>query len=345
MNNNINTSGLQIYSEIGRLRKVLLHRPGDEIENLTPDLMKRLLFDDIPYLKVAREEHDAFAQVFRSNGVEVRYLEDLIAETLDDRTLRDVFIDEFITEAGIKNKFRMDQVKDYYLSFEHNRDMIDKMIAGIRRDELRPSLMKSLADLVEMDYPFVVDPMPNLYFTRDPFSTIGNGIALNKMRTVTRCRETIFSKYVFKYHREYKNIDIPFWYDRDMKNAIEGGDILVLSDKVIAIGISERTDSDAIEIIARNIFADGQPFQTILAFDIPKERAFMHLDTVFTMVDHNVFTIHPEIEGPLTVYSLSRSERKGEYRIEREYQTLETILSKYLEVETVKLIQIGRAHV
>lgn len=338
---NANANGLQIYSEIGKLRKVLLHRPGDEIENLTPDLMKRLLFDDIPYLKVAREEHDAFADVFRKNGVEVKYLENLIAETLEDRTLRDIFIDEFISEAGIKNKFRMDQVKDFYLSFESNQDMIDKMIAGIRRDELKPSLMKSLADLVEMDYPFVVDPMPNLYFTRDPFSTIGNGIALNKMRTVTRCRETIFSKYVFKYHRDYKNSDIPFWYDRDMKNAIEGGDVLVLNENVIAIGISERTDSDAIETIARNIFSDGQPFKTILAFDIPKERAFMHLDTVFTMVDHNVFTIHPEIEGPLTVYSLTRSERKGEYRIEREYQTLETILSKYLEVDTVKLIRCG----
>ena len=337
----MNLKGLQIYSEIGKLRKVLLHRPGEEIENLTPDLMKRLLFDDIPYLKVAREEHDAFAKVFTSNDVEVVYLENLIAETLEDYALKEIFIDEFVAEAGLKNRFRMNQVKDYYFSFDDNRKMIDKMMAGIRKEEIKPTSLKSLADLVDMDYPFIVDPMPNLYFTRDPFSTIGNGVALNKMRTITRCRETIFSKYIFKYHKDYKHLDIPFWYDRDLSNAIEGGDCLVLSDKVIAIGISERTDADAIEIIARNIFSDGQPFQTILAFDIPKERAFMHLDTVFTMVDHNVFTIHPEIEGPLTVYSLTRSERKGEYRIEREYQTLETILSKYLGTESVKLIRCG----
>lgn len=333
--------GLQIYSEIGKLKKVLLHRPGEEIENLTPDLMQRLLFDDIPYLKVARQEHDAFAKVFRDQGIEVCYLEDLVAETLKSRTLKEVFIEDFVSEAGIKTQLRAEQIKDYYRSFEDTKAMVDKMMAGIRREELKPEGLRSLSDLVDMHYPFVVDPMPNLYFTRDPFATIGSGVSLNKMRTVTRSRETIFAKYIFKYHPEYKDLEIPFWYDRDMKNAIEGGDILILSDKVIAIGISERTDADAIEELAKNIFSDGQPFETILAFDIPKVRAFMHLDTVFTMVDHQVFTIHPEIEGPLTVYSLRRSEKRGEYRIEREYQTLETILSKYLGVSSTKLIRCG----
>lgn len=333
--------GLQIYSEIGKLKKVLLHRPGEEIENLTPDLMQRLLFDDIPYLKVARQEHDAFAKVFKDQGIEVCYLEDLVAETLKSRTLKEVFIEDFVSEAGIKTQLRAEQIKDYYRSFEDTKAMVDKMMAGIRREELKPVGLRSLSDLVDMHYPFVVDPMPNLYFTRDPFATVGSGVSLNKMRTVTRSRETIFAKYIFKYHPEYKDLEIPFWYDRDMKNAIEGGDILVLSDKVIAIGISERTDADAIEELAKNIFSDGQPFETILAFDIPKVRAFMHLDTVFTMVDHQVFTIHPEIEGPLTVYSLRRSEKRGEYHIEREYQTLETILSKYLGVSSTKLIRCG----
>ena len=333
--------GLQIYSEIGKLKKVLLHRPGEEIENLTPDLMQRLLFDDIPYLKVARQEHDAFAKVFTDQGIEVCYLEDLIAETLKSRTLKEVFIEDFVSEAGIKTQLRAEQIKDFYRSFEDPKAMVDKMMAGIRREELKPIGLRTLSDLVDMHYPFVIDPMPNLYFTRDPFATVGNGVSLNKMRTVTRSRETIFAKYIFKYHPEYKNLDIPFWYDRDMKNAIEGGDILVLSEKVIAIGISERTDADAIEELAKNIFSDGQPFETILAFDIPKIRAFMHLDTVFTMVDHQVFTIHPEIEGPLTVYSLRRSEKRGEYKIEREYQTLETILSKYLGVGSTKLIRCG----
>ena len=337
----MNLNGLQVYSEIGKLKKVLLHRPGEEIENLTPELMGRLLFDDIPYLKIAREEHDAFSKVFKDNGVEVLYLENLIAETLEDKTLKQIFINEFVSEAGLKNKYQSELVKDFYMSFSNNRDMVDKMMAGIRREEIKSGSAKSLSDLVENEYPFVVDPLPNLYFTRDPFSSVGNGIALNKMRTITRCRETIFSKYIFKYHQDYKNLEIPFWYDRDQPYSIEGGDLLVLSEKVIAIGISERTDADAIETFAKNIFSDGQPFETILAFDIPKLRAFMHLDTVFTMVDHNVFTIHPEIEGPLTVYSLKRQDSPGEFKIDKECQTLDKILSKYLEVEKVKLIRCG----
>lgn len=334
-------NGLQIYSEIGKLRRVLLHRPGEEIENLTPDLMERLLFDDIPYLKVAREEHDAFASIFTRNGVEVLYLEDLISETLEDSGLKEVFVDAFIAEAGIKNRYRMEEVKAFYQSYDDNRKMIDKMMSGIRREEVKPTGLRSLAAMVELDYPFIVDPMPNLYFTRDPFATIGTGISLNKMRTVTRSRETIFSKYIFKYHPYFKNAEVPFWYDRDQKNAIEGGDILVLSDKVIAVGISQRTDADAIELLAKNIFSDGQPFETILAFDIPKTRAFMHLDTVFTMVDFGIFTIHPEIEGPLTVYSLTRGESPGQYKIEREIQNLDVILSKYLDIENIKLIRCG----
>ncbi|MBM7561875.1 arginine deiminase [Fusibacter tunisiensis] len=337
----MNSNGLQIYSEIGKLKKVLLHRPGEEIENLTPDLMERLLFDDIPFLKIARKEHDAFAKVFQENGVEVMYLEKLMAESLVDSGLKSRFITDFLKEAGIKNPNHFEYVKDYFESFSDTLKMVDKMMAGIRREELDLQVGGSLVDRIEMTYPFVVDPMPNLYFTRDPFSTIGNGIALNQMRTVTRRRETLFSDYIFKNHPMFKGQDIPFWYDRTDQYAIEGGDILVLNETTVCIGISERTDASAIERIAKNIFSDGQPFKTILAFDIPKERAFMHLDTVFTMVDHNVFTIHPEIEGPLTVYSLSRTDVKGEYVIHQEREALDHILKKYLEVDEVKLIRCG----
>ena len=338
---NMNNNGLQVYSEIGKLKKVLLHRPGEEIENLTPDLMERLLFDDIPYLKVARKEHDAFADVFRRNGVEVLYLEKLMSETIKDTSVKQLFIDEFVKEAGIINKTRMEQVRAYYQSLMDDQVLVDKMMAGIRREEFKVGLSHSLADMIESDYPFVVDPMPNLYFTRDPFATVGTGISLNKMRTVTRRRETIFAKYIFKYHPMFKDVEIPYWYDRDQPYSIEGGDELILSDKVIAIGVSQRTDAAAIDIIAKRVFADGQPFETILAFDIPKERAFMHLDTVFTMVDYNKFTIHPEIEGPLTVYSIQRGEGKGEYVIEKETKNLEDILTKYLGGDQVKLIRCG----
>ncbi len=335
---------LQVYSEIGRLKKVLLHRPGKEIENLTPDLMDRLLFDDIPYLKIAREEHDAFANIFKSNGIEVVYLEDLVAEVLTDKEVKEKLIDEFIIEANIKSRRKEELVKEFLLGFSSNKEMIDKMIEGIGKDEIKEYLKTSLSEMVGSEYPFIVDPMPNLYFTRDPFATIGSGVSLNHMKTITRNRETLFSKYIFKYHPIFKNEDIPFWYEREEATSIEGGDQLVLSDKVIAIGVSERTEAASIEKLAKRIFMRNEGFEVVLAFDIPKKRAFMHLDTVFTMVDYDKFTIHSEIEGPLTVYSLRKGKNPDELVIEKETMELSEILKKYLGLNRVTLIRCGAGH-
>lgn len=338
MSNKIN---LQVNSEIGRLKKVLLHRPGYEIENLTPDLMERLLFDDIPYLKVAREEHDAFAKIFRDNGVEVFYLEDLVAETLENEVIKLQFLDEFLNETSIESEAKKMRMKDYFLGFDSLREMVDKMMAGVRKEEVSFDETNTLADMCESDYPFIIDPMPNLYFTRDPFATIGTGISLNHMATVTRNRETIFAKYIFEKHPMFKDNEVKKWYDRDFENSIEGGDQLILSDKVIAIGVSQRTQAGAIDTIAKRLFSDGQSFDTILAFDIPKTRAFMHLDTVFTMVDFDKFTIHPAIEGPLNVYAITKSGNKGDYTIEKETMVLEEVLAKHLNIDKVELIRCG----
>lgn len=336
---------LNVRSEIGKLKKVLLHRPGKEIENLTPDLMDRLLFDDIPYLEIARQEHDAFAQVFRDNGVKVFYLADLATESLTDNRVKGEFVDEFIKEANIVSRKKQEYVKNFLLSFSSTREMIGKMMEGIRKEEVSFQDKSSLADMIGSSYPFIVDPMPNLYFTRDPFATIGRGISLNRMKTVTRNRETLFSKYIFKHHPMFKDMHIPFWYDREEDTSIEGGDQLILSDKVIALGVSERTEGQSIERLAKRIFMEDEGFEVVLAFDIPKKRAFMHLDTVFTMVDYDKFTIHPEIEGPLTVYSLRRGRNLEELIIEEETMELSGILKKYLDLDRVTLIRCGNGNI
>ena len=331
---------LNVYSEIGKLKTVLLHRPGKEIENLTPDLMDRLLFDDIPYLEVARQEHDAFAKILSDNGVEVLYLEDLAAEAIEDASVKERFVDEFIKEAGILGEKKKQLVKELLLNCKTNRELVDKMMEGIRKSELPNYNATSLADMADSDYPFVADPMPNLYFTRDPFATIGSGISLNHMRTVTRNRETLFAKYIFENHPRFKDSDIPRWFDRDDTTSLEGGDELVLNKEVLAIGISERTDAASIEKMAKRIFDKDESFKTVLAFHIPNKRAFMHLDTVFTMIDFDKFTIHPEIEGPLTVYAISRGEGNS-IKIQKETQELDKVLAKYLQVEKVTLIRCG----
>ena len=329
---------INVTSEIKPLKKVLLHRPGKELENLTPEYLEGLLFDDIPFLEVAQQEHDSFAEVLRQNGVEVVYLHELAAEVMEDELVKEQFINQFIEEANIKSSDMKNAVYAYLKGFE----LIKTTMAGINKNELPVISKKSLADLSEDDYPFVTDPMPNLYFTRDPFASIGNGISLNKMYSVTRNRETIYADYIFKYHKDFKN-QVERFYDRDFKYHIEGGDILNLTEKTLAIGISQRTQADAIEHIAKQIFfnSTNKNIETILAFNIPNNRAMMHLDTVFTQIDVDKFTIHPGIQGTLQVFEVTKGDNEGELNILEVNDKLENILAKYLDVENVTLIQCG----
>jgi len=330
-------SPLMVKSEIGRLKKVLIHRPGLEIERLTPDLLDRLLFDDIPYLEVARKEHDYFAGILKDNGVEVEYLEDLTAEAIAEPGVREKFIEQFLDEAGLLDKYRREAVKSW-LSKYNNKELIVNLMSGIKKTEIDNLVDRSLADRVNSDYPFILDPMPNLYFTRDPFATIGNGISLNHMKTETRNRETIFAEYIFNFHPDYKDADIPRWFSRYDNKSLEGGDQLVLSSEVLALGISQRTEPAAIEQFASDILRSDQSFNRVLALQIPSRRAFMHLDTVFTMVDFDKFTIHAEIEGPLVVYSLTL-DGEGQLQISKEKSTLSELLKTYLGLESVELIR------
>lgn len=330
---------INVKSEIKPLKKVLLHRPGKELLNLTPDTLERLLFDDIPFLKVAQQEHDAFAQILKENGVEVVYLEDLAAETiLQCPDLKKQFLEQFITEGGVLVPEYREALMKLFESYTDNKELIMKTMEGVKYGELKlnsDSLISKLIDENEL----ILDPMPNLYFTRDPFASIGHGVSLNKMYSVTRNRETIYADYIFKHHNDYKG-KVPYFYERDNQFHIEGGDILNLNDKVLAIGISQRTQAAAIDQIAKNIFdSSDSSIKTILAFKIPETRAFMHLDTVFTQIDHDKFTIHPNIMGPLEVYELTKNGNKIEVKLLQD--TLKSILEKYLGVPNVTLIKCG----
>ena len=333
----MNNFAINVNSEIGKLKKVLLHRPGKELENLMPEYLERLLFDDIPYLKIAQEEHDEFANILRNYGVEVVYLEDLVAESIANVDVKKQFIDDFIEEAGIKDNRETNLLKEYFQSFS-TKDMISKMMEGIRKSELKNYKLRNLTDYLNNDYPFVIDPMPNLYFTRDPFATIGNGATIHKMHTVTRNRETLFAKYIFNCNPQFKETKL--WYDRTEDFSIEGGDILVLNDETIAVGISQRTHPNAIEKLANKILTEESNFKKILAIDIPKQRTFMHLDTVFTMVDYDKFTMHPNIRNDMSVYVLERGV-DGKIAITAEKGSLEDILKKHLNLDKIKLIKCG----
>ena len=330
--------GIYNFSEIGKLNKVLLHRPGEELEALTPDTLERLLFDDIPYLKVAQQEHDAFAQVLRDNGVEVIYYVDEVAKAIADPALQIQLVNDFLNISKIHSKGLRATLTSYLLAMPP-KEMFAKLIAGIRRSEVATDKPSSLMDLVEDDYPFVSDPMPNLYFTRDPGACVGEGINIHRMHTPARKRESLLLKYMYLYNKSFAAPGNQMWYDLSDSHSIEGGDVLVLSKDIVAIGLSQRTTVSGAETFARNLLQNSD-FKKVLAFDIPETRAFMHLDTVFTMVDYDKFTIHPEIEGPLGVYEMTL-DKNGEMQFNALKEELKDILALELKLPAVDLIRCG----
>ena len=329
---------INVRSEIGKLERVLLHKPGKEIENLTPDTLGRLLFDDIPYLKVAVQEHDYFAKLLRDNGAEVFYLDELAAQVLSDDDVKNAFLDELLHESNVYSKNLNCALKEHLLSLETGK-MVNAVCAGVRKNEISYH-GSSLSDIIKDDYEFYMDPMPNLYFTRDPGACIGNGLSLHMMTTATRRRETLFLKYIHQHHALFGKGETPLWYNRTLPFAIEGGDILVLSDQVVAVGCSERTTPQAIELLAQNLFAENIGYTKILVFEIQKKRAYMHLDTVFTMIDYDKFTVHPGIEQDLNIYEVTRK-AGGQLCFRHVEDQTEQCLAKALGVPGVDLIRGG----
>ena len=329
---------IKVNSEIGRLKTVLLHEPGEELHNLTPNKLDDLLFDDIPWLPLAKKEHQKFAQTFIDNGVKVVYLVDLVTEALEtDPAVKKAFIKQFIKEANVHSVTLSEVLYDYLSSIEDTKTMVLKTIAGIKKTDLPHYQKRTLRDFIE-ERQFATEPMPNLYFQRDPFACLGAGVCLNSMYSVTRSRETIYGEYIFTYHPEYKNTNL--LYNRKMVKSIEGGDVMVLNKKTFIIGASQRTTPVAIEQLAKSVFFTNKTtFESIIVLSIPKARTFMHLDTIFTQVDVNKFTAHKECYDDLEIIEIHKGE-KGKLQVEPYNGTLKEILQKYLGTE-VTMIPCG----
>lgn len=333
--------GIFVSSEIGPLTKVLLQRPGRELEHLSPETMEQLLFDDIPFLHRAQEEHDRFAEILRENGAQVVYLDDLTAEVLSrEPSLREPFIQDVNERAGASARGYREALTEYLGTIADAKKLVRKTMAGVTYGEVFEDHAAGLAGLVREKTRFLMPPIPNLYFTRDPFACIGRGVSLNHMYSATRNRETIYGSYILRYHPDFAG-KVPLYYTPQEYFSIEGGDILNLSEHVLAVGMSQRTQPEAIERLAQHIFGDEEcGITTILAFEIPRTRAFMHLDTVFTQVDRGTFTVHPGILGTLSVYELTG---KGEKtcKTRKLEAALEDILKRYLHLDRVRLIRCG----
>ncbi len=279
----------QITSEINTLRQVILHRPGAEMNRLTPSNMDELLFDDLLWLEKAQQEHDVFADVLRSRGAEVLYLKDLLAQTMELTQARQYVIDRIFTPE-ICGQGLAEALRGYAESLTPT-DLAELLIAGMTRGELKervPNLQSILVETLS-DESFVLAPLPNHLFTRDTSCWVYSGVSVNAMRMQARRRETINAEAIYLYHPAFGGA-AQIWNKGTTAApaTVEGGDVLVIGNGTVLIGMGERTNPQGVERLTRKLFESGEVNHAI-ALEMPKTRAQMHLDTVMTMADEGTF--------------------------------------------------------
>ncbi len=344
-----------VHSEAGKLRKVMVHRPDLELKRLTPDNHDDLLFDDVLWVRRARQQHDAFADLLRDRGTEVFYLEDLLAEALDDPEARAWVLDRAVTPftvgAGIAAEARA------YLESIDGVTLADHLIGGLTVQEAGELLRgrgvavgegqlaaRSLvASAMEPD-DFVLRPLPNSYFTRDPSAWIYGGVVVNPMYWPARRLEALNVETVYRFHPMFRDAGFPFWYSREQEGesfgrvSSEGGDIMPIGNRTVAIGMSERTTGQMIEKIALSLFEAGAA-DRVIAAGMTRDRAHMHLDTVFTFLDRDCVTMFPKVVPTITAYSVRPGDTPGTLDVRRESSFLDAIkdalgLTKLRVIET-----------
>ena len=288
-------------SEVGRLRTVMLHRPGPELKRLTPRNNDKLLFDGIPWVSRAQDEHDAFAQALRDRDVEVLYLTDLLTETLQSPDAREHAI------AGAMASLHLgDTLRTYLTKALHDQSPEELSLfltAGVRNDEVRGGhgLVTSL--LATDD--FLIDPLPNLLFTRDSSVWVHDRVAITSLAMPARERETQLTELIYTDHPRFAGTPRIHGWQHEY---VEGGDVLLLAPGVIAVGVGERTTPAGAERLARQVFG-ADLAHTVLAVPIAQERATMHLDTVCTMVDVDKIVMYPNVADSLQAYAVTLAER------------------------------------
>lgn len=328
---------INVKSEIGALRRVMLHRPGVELANLMPDYLERMLAEDTPDVKRAGEEHDVFANILRNNDVDVVYIEDMFADVVKDVDVRKSFINDYAELATHGLSLRK-AIIEYLNSVPYDK-LFDAVAMGITRENLKDICNKPIQLYIKDEYPFLIDPLPNIYFTRDISFCIGTGMAISAMSMPARMKETLFVRYIHRYSKYFGNGQVDLLYDYNCGCGIEGGDVLSLSDKCIAIGCGERTSSEAIERLARTLFDRG--YHKVLLFKNPSSRTYMHLDVLMTHIDYDKFLAHPCIAHKwFDIYELTPSHH-GEVSINCTTDGTANILERALGLDKITFIEIA----
>jgi arginine deiminase len=330
-----------VHSEVGKLRRVLVHRPGTAIARLTPGNCKELLFDDVIWVKQARVEHMTFVDAMRHRGVEVVFLRELLAETMQIPEARQWLLERRVNDntvgVGLADELRA------YLT-EISADQLSSILIGGMNKAEMPIKAHSVVAAVMEPEEFILPPLPNHLFTRDTTCWIYEGVTLNPMRWNARKLETVNVAAIYKFHPDFRDAGFPVWWgnpDLDYGLATaEGGDIMPIGNRTVMIGMGERTTPHAVGQIARALFAQGGA-DRVIACRLPVERASMHLDTVFTFCDRDLVTIFADVVNHIRVFSLRPGEKDWQIDVRPEERPLTEVVAEALGLKELRVVETG----
>jgi arginine deiminase len=334
-------TALHVDSEVGVLRRVLLHRPDLELRRLTPTNCSELLFDDVLWVKRARQEHDAFADTLSDRDIQVLYVADLLAETVKDETARRWLLDRVITERDLGRDLA-EPVREFFDAADATT-VATHLIGGITPTELPVGAARGLRAAVLDGHGFVLPPLPNHMFTRDTTCWIYGGVSVNPMAMPARRRETAHLEAIYRFHPLFADAPFDRWYggvDLDHGSAtLEGGDVLVLGHGAVLIGMGQRTTPHAVEALARRLFTAGAA-NMVIPVALPSERAFMHLDTVMTMVRPDTFVAYPGVLEGLRAWTLTPGDAPDDLVVTAQPDVV-TPVREALGVDSIQVLTTG----
>lgn len=329
-----------VESEVGLLKQVIVHRPGIELARLTPGNVDELLFDDVMWAHRAREEHDQFVHLLEAYQVKVHHFADLLAQALDQPGARGYLQEELTTATRFGPA--LDAPLDRLVGETEAHLLADLLIGGVLKADIKSLLhVPSLLMDYLRDEDFVLRPLPNHLFQRDNSAWIYGGVSVNPMAKPARKRETINSRLIYNYHPMFTDADFTFLYGNDGLDhdpaTIEGGDITVLGNRTVMIGMGERSTPQGVETLSRALFREGS-VDRVIVVELPRERAFMHLDTALTMVDKDAFSVYPYLPETLRSFTLDAIGSDGDFKLE-EHRELFPVIAESLGLDKVRVLR------
>jgi arginine deiminase len=330
-----------VDSEVGHLRQAIVHRPGLELSRLTPSNVHDLLFDDVMWAVRAREEHDSFVTKLRDKGVMVHHFGNLLGDVLDIPEAREFVVSRLANQHTVGPQL-VAPLRELAESLD-GKTLANYFIGGILKKDLQLPKNSSLLWEYLEDTDFILTPLPNHLFQRDNTAWAYQGLSVNPMAKPARKRETLNSRAIWNYHPMFKDEGFHFYYGNDddvhEPATVEGGDVLVIGNGAVMIGMGERTTPQGIGMLVQSYFSDPrQQITKVIVVELPKERAFMHLDTAMTMVDRDAFSVYPYLPPELTSFTLTRTDDNGEYDIS-ENDDLWPVVAEAIGVEKIRVLR------